>query len=422
MMRLRTGFLAALLAVILGAGCDRQPPPTAAASPSSGAAAEPSAASPRPDSLPPGTASWKDRAKKAVDEGIRFLRARQSEDGKWGFRTPDGKFVPDVGITSLCLLAMLESPRAYTESDGPFIRLAAEWIASQQKPDGSMGAQLATYNTAVAVLALSATKNPAYKPVLDKATGYLRIVQSDESEKYQRSDRYYGGVGYGGDERPDLSNTHFAVEAARVGGMPADDAFFQKALVFLQRSQNFGEANDLPVMTDTESNTQVAVGNDGGAYYSPGPTKNEAKAGFVELPDGRKIRRSYGSMSYALLKSYAFCGLDRRDARVRALIDWLGKNWELDHNPGMPDTKPDAKYAGLYYYYLTMARALRAAGDVLTLPDGGVRPWRQELAEKLVQLRKEDGAWINDRNGEFWEDVPILATAYAVLTLDQCLK
>jgi hypothetical protein len=65
----------------------------------------------------------------------------------------------------------------------------------------------------------------------------------------------------------------------------------------------------------------VGVGNDGGGFYSPGSTAGEAKAGFVTLPDGKKIRRSYGSMSYALLKSYAFCKIDRRDPRVRALVD-----------------------------------------------------------------------------------------------------
>lgn len=416
-MSVRTVPFAAIGLILLGAAaCDRGPEKPAAPAVAAPGAGAPGAASTRPDSPPPGTATWKDRAKAASDEGIRFLRSRQSEDGKWGFRTPDGKFVPDVGITSLCLVAMMESPRAYNEGDGPFIRLAAEWIASQQNPDGSMGRQLATYNTSIAVMALAATKNPAYKPVLDKAVAYLKVVQSDEGEKYSSSDKYYGGVGYGGDERPDLSNTHFAVEAARVGGLSPDDPYFKRALVFLQRSQNFSETNDLPVIDG------VAVGNDGGAFYSPGATAGEAKAGFVEIPDGRKIRRSYGSMSYALLKSYAFCGLDRRDARVRALTDWLGKNWELEHNPGMPATKPNAQYAGLFYYYLTMARALRVAGDVVTTADGAPRPWRQELAEQLVSLRKEDGAWVNDRSGEFWEDVPVLATAYAVWTLGNCLK
>jgi squalene-hopene/tetraprenyl-beta-curcumene cyclase len=418
----RYGWLCAAAFVVAGCG-DGGQGSAAAGTPGSGASAAQAptpggAPSTRPDAPPPGTATWKDRTKASIDRGIRFLRDQQSPDMKWGFRTPDGKFRPDVGITALILLGMLESHRGYSEQDGPFMRDALAWLATNQKPDGSIhGGMLATYNTAVSMLALSASKNPAYRPTLDKALEYLRVVQSDESERYERSDVYYGGVGYGGDERPDLSNTHFAVEAAATAGMPADDAFFKKSLVFLQRSQNASETNDLPVSPDG-----VGVGNDGGGFYSPGSTAGEAKAGFVTLPDGKKIRRSYGSMSYALLKSYAFCKIDRRDPRVRALVDWLNKNYELKHNPGMQGEKPNAEFAGLFYYYLTMARALRAAGDVLTLPDGSPRPWKQELAETIIALQKEDGAWVNEKNGEFWENVPILGTAYAVATLNLCLK
>ena len=414
----RIGLSVLALFSVVVAGCGDGGKPSSPVNPSppggSGAAEVPP---PRPDSPPPGTSTWKDRAKAASDKGIRFLREKQSADMKWGFKTPNGEFRPDVGLTALALVAMIESPRAYKESDGPFLREPLAWLATNQKADGSIhSGMLGTYNTSVAMLALAGSKNPAYRPVLDKALEYLRIVQSDEGEKYERSDIYYGGAGYGGDERPDLSNTHFAVEAAAAAGMPADDPFFKKSLVFLQRSQNFSESNDLKELDG------VSVGNDGGAYYAPGATAGEAKAGFVTLPDGRKIRRSYGSMSYALLKSYAFCKLDRRDARVRALTGWLDKNFELEHNPGMGGDKPGAQYSGLYYYYLTMSRALAASGDVLTLPDGSVRPWKEQLAEKLTALQKEDGAWVNDKNGEFWENVPVLTTAYAVAALNACLK
>jgi squalene-hopene/tetraprenyl-beta-curcumene cyclase len=419
-MKLRS--FACFVGAIVVAGCgDATPSSSSSATPPAAkgpiAGAPDAAPTTRPDSPPPGTETWKDRAKAAADKGVRFLREKQSPEGLWGFRLQNGEFRPDVGLTGLALLSILESPRGYSESDGPFIRLPAEWLAAQQKPDGSIhGGMLATYNTAVAMLALSATKNPKYRPVLDKGLEYLRVVQSDESERYERSDVYYGGVGYGGDERPDLSNTHFAVEAAAKSGMAADDPFFEKALVFLQRSQNYGETNDLPVKDG------VSVGNDGGGYYAPGASSGEAKAGFVELPDGRKIRRSYGSMSYALLKSYAFCKLDRRDARVRALVSWLDANYDVTKNPGMTGDKPNAEYAGLFYYYLTMARALQAAGDVLSTKEGTPRPWKRDLAEHLVALQKEDGAWTNDRNGEFWENVPVLATAYSVGTLAICLK
>jgi Squalene-hopene cyclase C-terminal domain/Prenyltransferase and squalene oxidase repeat len=381
---------------------------------------EPQDATTKPSSAPepqaPGTGSWKDQAKAASDRGIRYLTEHRTADGKWAFNS---KVPPDLGITSLCLLAMLESPRKYRESDGPFVREGIEWIASSQKADGSIhGGMLATYNTSVAILALVATQNPKYKPIIDRAVEYLRVVQADEGEKYQPSDRYYGGVGYGGDERPDGSNTQFAIEAARAGGMKDDDPFLKKTTTFLQRMQNRSESNDL-------QDKDVVPGNDGGGFYSPGVNPGEAKAGMVTLPDGKKIRRSYGSMSYALLKSYLFCNIDVKDPRVQALIDWLSKNYRLDYNPGMEGSsdKPEARYSALYYYYLSMARTLASAkGDILKDETGKPRNWREDLAKAIIALQRPDGSWANDRNKDFWEDSPMVATAMALNALNACLK
>jgi Squalene-hopene cyclase C-terminal domain/Prenyltransferase and squalene oxidase repeat len=403
-----------LLAGVLLCGCDQRP----AADGAKGAPqdATPKSTSTRPEPVLPGTGSWKDQAKAAVDQGIRFLRDNQTPDGKWTFKS---KAPPDIGITALCVLGMIEAPRKYRETDGPFIRQPLEWIAASQKPDGSIfGKMLATYNTSVAVLALVASQNPAYKPTIEKALQYLELVQADESEKYTPADRYYGGVGYGGDERPDQSNTQFAVEAAKAGGMKADSPFFKKAVEFSQRSQNRSESNNLP-------DKDVVPGNDGGGYYAPGTTPGEAKAGFETLPDGRKIRRSYGSMSYALLKTYLFSNLDLKDARVQAVVDWLSKHYQLEYNPGMEGSsdKPNAKYSGLYYYYLTMARTLAVVkGDILKDEAGKPRNWREDLAKTLIKLQREDGSWANDQNTDFWEASPVLATAMAVNALNACLK
>ncbi len=381
------------------------PPPNTLNPPSAGKSNEPD---------PPGTATWKDQAKAAVDKGIRFLREKQDGVGwKFSAKAPN----PDIGITALCALAMMESPRKYRETDGPFMSKPLEWLASSQQKDGSIhGGMLATYNTSVAVLALAASGNAAYKPILAKAGEYIRVVQSDEAEGYASGDRYYGGVGYGGDERPDLSNTQFAVEAARAAGVSKDDPFFRKAATFASRSQNLSETNDL-------KDKEPAVGNDGGGYYAPGVNAGESKAGMVTLADGRKIRKSYGSMSYALLKTYVFCDIDRRDARVKALLEWIGKNYSVTENPGMrQEGKPLSEKTGLFYYYLTMARALGAAGDgALTGADGKAIAWKESLAKQIVSLQKADGSWANE-NSEFWENSPVLATSMALNALNACLK
>lgn len=395
-------------------GCDGASKPAPGPHPQDAAGA---AASTRPEPVAKGMGSWSEQASYAVDKGIKFLREAQvkGEVGRWQFNS---KVPPDVGITGLSLLGMMESKRAYTESDSPWIREGIKWIVSAQKPDGSIhGGMLATYNTSIAILALTATKNPAYKPVIAKAAEYLRIIQSDEGEGYGPKDRFFGGVSYGDNERPDLSNTQFALEAAAAAGL-TDEKFWKDALVFIQRSQNRSESNDL-------KDGDVVPGNDGGGYYSPGITDREAKAGFITLPDGKKVRRSYGSMSYAVLKSYLFCKLDVKDPRVQAVTEWLEKNYAVDHNPGMEggSEKPEAKYAGLYYYYLSMARTLSAPrAPQLKAADGKPRHWREDLSRALVALQKPDGSWCNDQNGQFWEGSPVLATSMAVNALNACLK
>ena len=62
--------------------------------------------------------------------------------------------------------------------------------------------------------------------------------------------------------------------------------------------------------------------------------------------------RSYGSMTYAGLKSMIYCGVTPDDPRVKAAVTWAKKHYTLDENPGMAD-------AGLYYYYNLFGKALR---------------------------------------------------------------
>ncbi|HKX46665.1 MAG TPA: hypothetical protein VJP77_08170, partial [Planctomycetota bacterium] len=241
-------------------------------------------------------------------------------------------------------------------------------------------------------------------------------LQADEGEGYGREHRYYGGIGYGGDERPDLSNLQLALEALAAAGTQPGDPTFEKALVFLQRTQNRSESNDLVV---TEAGTRIVPGDDGGAGYAPG----ESKAGTVTLPDGSQVTRSYGSMTYALLRGYLFAGLERDDPRVAAAWEWLRAHWTLDVNPGFEATAdPAAPYQGLYYYFYSMARALDLYGEPVVVDGAGVEHrWREELAGRLAAMQRPDGSWTNENSPRWWEGNPVLATAYAVLALETTL-
>jgi squalene-hopene/tetraprenyl-beta-curcumene cyclase len=100
------------------------------------------------------------------------------------------------------------------------------------------------------------------------------------------------------------------------------------------------------------------------------------------------------------------------DVRVKAVKDWLSRNYTLEENPGMGAQ-------GLFYYYQTMAKALSVANmETLPLASGKTADWRTDLGVQLLKNQREDGSWVNS-NGRWMESNPVLVTAYTVLALAQ---
>lgn len=351
----------------------------------------------------------KDAAKKSVDLGLKYLARKVNADGSWN--DPTGK--PHPGITAMVLSAFLRSHRGYTDADLPFLRKGIDYLLGMQKEDGGIyDKDLQNYVTAVSLMALADAKrsfeNPAkvaeITEAIDRAKKYLIDLQADEGEGYEASDKFFGGVGYGGDLRPDISNTQLAMEALSEAGLPKDHPFFEKAVKFLERCQNRSESNDQPW-----------AGTDGGFVYYPG----KSYAGEYDRPDGSKGLRSYGSMSYAGLKSYIHAGLAADDPRVKSAYDWITQNYTVDENPGTGGQ-------GLYYYYHTFAKTFHILGiEEVEDADGEVHLWRADLARKLAAEQEtgegdDYGSWIN-ASDRWWEGDRVLATTYAVLALNHVL-
>lgn len=346
----------------------------------------------------PSVKEMKSRVKDAVERGISFLRKNQNEDGSYGE-------YHDVGVTALCVAGMARSPKAYRQDDGPFISNAVEFLLANVQEDGSImnkNQGLANYKTCASILALVSVEDPKLKPVIEKAKNFVVGLQASEQRGYdpQKHKKAYGGIGYGGDQRPDLSNTQFALDALKSAGLERDSKVWKRVIVFLNRCQNYSETNDMQT-----------AGNDGGGIYAPG----DSKAGKLTLPNGKVVFKSYGSMTYALLRCFLLAGVGKDDPRVQAAYRWLQKHYTLDENPEMGTQ-------GLYYYYLTLAEALRLYGDPYFMTADGKRHlWANELAEKLLSLQKEDGSWVNETS-RWWESDKVLCTAYAILALDTCYK
>ncbi len=363
--------------------------------------------------LGPFTAADRDRVLESMHQGARFL-VQVAENGKYG---APGQ--PDAGLTAMVIGGLQSLPEPRGEAVQKIIDEGLVWLAGLQKDDGSIHqGRLANYTTSAAVLALSKSPRAEYQAVVKKAQLFLVNLQADEGEGYSEGDKYYGGIGYGGDERPDLSNLQMALGALHASGLPEDHEAYQRAIKFLERCQNRSESNDISIVS---GDVIITSGNDGGAAYYPG----NSKAGNITLPDGKEVPRSYGSMTYALLKSFILAGLERDDPRVQAAFEWIQKNYTLDINPGFDTSRdPRAAYQGLFYYFLSMAKALNVMGvEEIEDAEGKQRAWKRELAGRLIALQsKESGSWVNRNSPRWWEGNPVLGTAYALTALGETLR
>jgi squalene-hopene/tetraprenyl-beta-curcumene cyclase len=354
-------------------------------------------------------ATWREAATAA----LAYLGAQQ-KNGRFGFMGRE-----DPGITALALSATIRTARRLGQPDPDWVGGGLDYLVSLQQKTGAIHAGgLAVYTTSAALMALTDAARPTDQAVIAKATTYLKVVQCDEGESYERqSDWGYGGIGYGSELRPDLSNTQFGLEGLHAGGVPAGDDSMQRAILFLQRCQNNPEFNPQPIQR--ADGRVVRSGTDGGAGYQPG----ESKAGLEDNGDGTFLSRSYGSMTYALLKCYLFAGLKLDDPRVAAALKWIQAHWNVDQNPGFdPKSSQGAEFQGLFYYWFTMAKALDASGlATLTTPDGKAHAWRDELLRKLLETSMNEGFWSNSKSSRWMEEFPVLASSYALIAMDHCL-
>lgn len=327
----------------------------------------------------------------SVNKAAAFLAKAQANDGSFSSQA-------GPGVTAIVAASLLRSGRTV---DDPVVAKAIKYLDGFVHDDGGVYApesRYQNYETSLAILAYhAANADGRYDEMLKKAEAFVKKIQWDGDEGHDEASMSYGGAGYGSHSRPDLSNTSFLIEALHTVGTPTDDEALQKALVFVSRCQNLESKYNT-----TEFASKV---NDGGFYYTIA-AGGSSQAG--NTPDGGL--RSYGSMTYAGLKSMIYAGVGPEDPRVKAATKWIKQHYTLDENPGMGAD-------GKFYYLHTFAKALDAVGeDEFVDADGKSHDWRRELAEQLIELQNDDGSWKN--SSERWlETDPNLVTAYSLLAL-----
>ena len=163
-------------------------------------------------------------------------------------------------------------------------------------------------------------------------------LQYNEANGYSKDSLDYGGVDYGHSKNPDISNLQWAIEALQYKEtsnveQQTDEKsiekklYYKRALSFLSKCQNLKSVNSEEYASD-----------DGGFMYAPGKSKAGGSA-------------SYGSMTYAGLKSMIYLKVDKNDKRVLAAYNWIKNNYSVESNPGLGSQ-------GIFYYFHTFSTTL----------------------------------------------------------------
>ena len=338
-------------------------------------------------------------ARASIDKGLAWLKVQQKPSGAWS----------DEGAPALTALPLWAIVSSGSKEYAAETDKAVAFLCSRQQADGGIyvpvpgrpGGGLGNYNTAVCLAALHATGRRDVTPVVLKAREYVA------SSQLTGDDHYAGGFGYdkdSGRRYADLNNAVFSMDAMR-RTQGAED---------LRPAGEKRADLDWDAALKYVSNMQVKEGEtEGGfAYNLNEQQRGSPGAAAGTAADARPMLRAYGSISYAGLLALVHSRLEKSDPRVRSAIEYCSRFWTLEENPGQGQQ-------GLYFYYNIMARSLGAAGlDALPKheAEGSVK-WREDVVRKVISLQKPDGSWVNENN-RWWENDPVLATAYSLLALE----
>jgi squalene-hopene/tetraprenyl-beta-curcumene cyclase len=336
-----------------------------------------------PDGLSP---ELRTKLNESLARGAAYLMQHQQPDGRWENHP---------GVTGVAATALLRMPGTAPAAQMPVVAKALDALAKLAKPDGGIYENMIPhYITAVSVMAMVAGGRPQDKPLIEKGRQYLANHILDEGEGVSPSNKFYGGLGYGGTSdggRADIISLEYGLRAMREAGLPADNAAWAKAIKFLQRTQNNSETND-----------QEWSANDGGFIYYPGFSQSQGT-------------RSYGSATYAGLMSYTWANVKKNDDRVQAVFKWIRNNYTVDENPGLGQKT-------VYYYYMVFAKALQAVGESTIVDAKGQRHnWREDLARKLLELQHPEGYWVNEDKAEM-QDNKVLVTSFTMMAIEAILQ
>ncbi len=359
-------------------------------------------------------------ALEALVRGATFLAQLADEQGRFG---APGQ--PDAGLTAMALGgAAGPAPAAPEAAIQARIDAGLAWLVSLQHEDGSIhDGKLANYITSAAILALARAGRDEHAAG-DRAGARPSCagLQTDDERGLQRGRpvlrRHRLRQRRSAPTSPTCrwrSRRCTPPGASRTTPRPTP-----RRLRFLQRTPE-------PLRVERRAHRAATASADRAAATTAARATRpgDSKAGFVELADGTRVPRSYGSMTYALLKCYVFAGLPKDDPRLQAAFEWCQRNYTLDVNPGF-DVALDPTAPPTRACSTTSSRWPRpstpTASRPLSTPTAASTPGAASCAAAWSRCRAEPtarGSTTTARAGT--RAIPLLATAYALLALETAL-
>jgi hypothetical protein len=327
-----------------------------------------------------------DKVKKAIDQGVKFLRSQQRSDGSWEVNIQGAGI--QGGWTALSVLALLN---AGVPANDPAIQRGLRYLRELpdpilKKPQESQW----TYVRALMTMVYAEAGQIEDKQRIVDNVNWLikqRVFKNDQFKGWT----YSAGMR----NIADGSNTQYAVLglwSGRQGGAIINREIWEGLRDFYQRTQ----------LSDPKSH------DFGGFEYSerggpmgPGATLTMTEAGIcglliaaMELNSGRETPQPDGS--------FKGCGVYPEDTHLKRAMSWMSKrgNFRLEI--------PQATFYNLY----GIERVGRLSGQRFI----GPYDWYREGSQWLVDHQKTDGSW--SAQGA-WDQWPVVSTSFSLLFLSK---
>jgi hypothetical protein len=314
----------------------------------------------------PGAEPLVDQVRKAIEDGIRFLRQREDR-GNWD-NDVAGPTQPG-GPSALAVLALLNSG---VKPDDPVIQRGLKYLRTIQ---------------------------PSHTYVVGLQTMvFVEAGQKEDRERIQRN--------------VDWLIANRVMDGGRLrgwsyarGGGGSDNSNTQYALLGLHAGKGAGARIDREVWESIRQFYVATQNKDGGWGYSPnigqGATLTMTTAGFcglliagMELNDGREKIQPDGTATN--------CGAYKENEALTRAMSWIGDHFKI------------REYRShVFYNIYGIERSGRLSGRRFL----GQHDWYREGCKYLVETQREDGAWYIANSG--FDRWPVVSTSFALLFLSK---